>query len=446
MKKVLLVFLILQTHGVNAHENKIDSLKKILIAEIKDTSRINALAELGKSYLYSDPDSGLMFLQKGLALAREKGFKRGEARCLSHLGSASFFIGNAPKALEFFLDALKIYENIGDMQGVGSVFLGIGSVYSLQGDEKRSIAFTFRSSKVFESTNNRDGLISTFTNIGDSYLNLNQLDSALIYSNKALGLCSQYKQEQYGLILANLGLIHFKMLHYQSALVYYHKAIPQLESTKNLMGLCGAYLGVAELFVERGQADSALFYSRFSLKTAQNGSFTKQVLDASTFLTNYYKNKRLIDSAFYYQQITITAKDSLFSKEKVMAIQRLSFQEQVRQQEIAYANRLAELKRKSNAQMMGIGTFISFFFGILFISGKRRKSPKIVKFLGLLGILLLFEFISMILSPYISTLTNNIPILMLLVLVGVASILIPLHNGLENLVLIKLARRIPDIQ
>ncbi|HEY5124919.1 MAG TPA: hypothetical protein VIK14_14400, partial [Ignavibacteria bacterium] len=84
---------------------------------------------------------------------------------------------------------------------------------------------------------------------------------------------------------------------------------------------------------------------------------------------------------------------------------------------------------------------ITFFFSTLFFFSKRKKNPKIIKFLGLLGLLLLFEFIALFIHPYIEIWTNHTSVLMLLIPVGIASILVPTHNKLEHLVREKLANK-----
>ncbi|HEY5125392.1 MAG TPA: hypothetical protein VIK14_16800 [Ignavibacteria bacterium] len=198
---------------------------------------------------------------------------------------------------------------------------------------------------------------------------------------------------------------------------------------------------MAQLFKIAGQADSALHYALLSLSIGEQGGFTYRVLYASSFLTNYYNDLHLVDSAYHYQGITIAAKDTLFSQEKTRELQNLGFTEQLRQMEIAAANEQAQKERKKNIQMLGIGTFITFFFSTLFFFSKRKKNPKIIKFLGLLGLLLLFEFIALFIHPYIEVWTNHTPVFMLLILVGIASILVPTHNKLEHLVREKLATK-----
>jgi hypothetical protein len=196
---------------------------------------------------------------------------------------------------------------------------------------------------------------------------------------------------------------------------------------------------MARLFTDAARTDSALYYARLSLASAYASGFTKRLLNAASFLTNYFKGMNLVDSAFHYQEITMAAKDSLFSEEKVRKVQNLNFTEQIRQQEILEAKRQAQEKRTTRIQMLGVGAFIPFFFGILMLSSKWTKKRKIIRFLGFLGVLLLFEFIAYLLDPLIVSLSLGVPVLNLLFLVILASLLVPLDSWMEDWVNEKLA-------
>jgi hypothetical protein len=43
-----------------------------------------------------------------------------------------------------------------------------------------------------------------------------------------------------------------------------------------------------------------------------------------------------------------------------------------------------------------------------------------------------FEFVNLLLHPWVSSITNDSPVLMLLALVLIASLLIPMHHRLEH--------------
>jgi hypothetical protein len=49
-----------------------------------------------------------------------------------------------------------------------------------------------------------------------------------------------------------------------------------------------------------------------------------------------------------------------------------------------------------------------------------------------LGLLAVFEFINLFIHPYFSHATNDSPVLMLLIFIGIGALLVPLHHGLEK--------------
>ena len=59
-------------------------------------------------------------------------------------------------------------------------------------------------------------------------------------------------------------------------------------------------------------------------------------------------------------------------------------------------------------------------------------NQKIIQFLGIVSLLLVFEFINLFIHPYLAHATNDSPLLMLLVLVCIAALLVPAHNRLEK--------------
>jgi ABC-type uncharacterized transport system permease subunit len=66
------------------------------------------------------------------------------------------------------------------------------------------------------------------------------------------------------------------------------------------------------------------------------------------------------------------------------------------------------------------------------VFNKRKAKPRAIGFMGLLGLLLLFEFIALLIHPYIEEWTHGILVLMLLILVAVGSLLVPMHHKLEH--------------
>ena len=68
-------------------------------------------------------------------------------------------------------------------------------------------------------------------------------------------------------------------------------------------------------------------------------------------------------------------------------------------------------------------------------------NEKLIEFLGVLGLLIVFEFINLLIHPYLATFTNDSPIFMLIVLVAIAALLIPLHHKLEKWITEKMVEK-----
>jgi hypothetical protein len=126
-------------------------------------------------------------------------------------------------------------------------------------------------------------------------------------------------------------------------------------------------------------------------------------------------------------------KDSLLSLEKVKNIEALTFQEQLRQQEADAAKVKVEEERQQNIQYaliaLGIIILITLF---LLLSTTVVANEKHISFFAILGLLIVFEFINLLIHPWLASFTHESPVIMLLALVIIASLLIPLHHKMEH--------------
>lgn len=76
---------------------------------------------------------------------------------------------------------------------------------------------------------------------------------------------------------------------------------------------------------------------------------------------------------------------------------------------------------------------ITIFLGLLIVlSHSVTIGEKWLKILGIIGLLLSFEFLNLLLHPYIAHLTHHSPIGMLLIMVVIAALLVPLHHKIEH--------------
>ncbi|HUS00497.1 MAG TPA: tetratricopeptide repeat protein [Chitinophagaceae bacterium] len=413
-----------------------DSIKLLLQNDKEDTSRVLHLADLSYEYIESKPDTMMIMALQALELSRRIGFLKGEAVSLNRVANVYSVLGNYPKTMEILLQALQINEKIGNLDGKQRNLNNIGNVYLFQEDYAQSLNYLFQSKSLGEQINDavsNKALLSTYQNMASVYDSLKIFDSATLYAEKAKVMAEKIHFPRIiGGSLMELGVINFKTGQNTLALEYFRLSIPYSVAAKNDLRLSQTFLGIARVFETTKQVDSTLLYARQSLMLAQEKKFTREVRDAARFLSYYYR-KVNADSAFFYQDISRAANDSIFSRQRQRQFQSLGFDEKLRQQEVAAAELKIKEERRRNLQYAAIALgLITFVILFLLLSHSIVANQKLIRFFGVVALLLVFEFINLYIHPYLSHATNDSPLLMLLVMVCIASLLVPVHHWMEN--------------
>jgi DMSO/TMAO reductase YedYZ heme-binding membrane subunit len=99
-------------------------------------------------------------------------------------------------------------------------------------------------------------------------------------------------------------------------------------------------------------------------------------------------------------------------------------------------------KRKKDLQYAAIAIgIIGFTILFLLLSHSVIVNAKLIGFAGIVGLLVVFEFINLLLHPYLMHVTNESPFLMLLALVCIAALLVPVHHYLQKWITQKLVEK-----
>ncbi len=270
----------------------------------------------------------------------------------------------------------------------------------------------------------------------------NQPDSALIYTQRSYELYTS-SSEKYQLddVLRIMGNLHAKMGDNELALGYYHQALRNGYLFKDSNGLSDIYLKLAELLKKTGSRDSAIFYALQSLNYAHLNNLWDIQNKAARLLSDLYAGYEDTNSR-RYMQVALVAEDSLYNQQKNIQIENMSFDEKLRQNELAARKEEEEARRKLNIQyaMLGIG-IITFIFLFFILNRSIIINEKWISFLGVLGLLTVFEFINLVIHPVLASITNDSPLPMLFILVSIAAILIPMHHRLEKWVKEKMTEK-----
>ena len=324
------------------------------------------------------PDSAFLYAQRGIMLAKKLKFQEGEGLYLLTLAKVFMNIGNYSKALETAFQSVAILEKLNIQSEISINLYFIGQIFNLQGDYRQSLLYNFRAKTIAEKLGAKQTLVKILENAGLAYEKLNQLDSALSYARQSYQLCDTLKDKYVIAASANLvgevcrisGELSEAMRFYRLSILYSRKVSDDLTISE-------ATLGIAKVFEKKNNADSCLYYAKQSFTIGKRGGFVLHVLNACTFLSDYYRVKGDFDSAYVYQQLGIAAKDSIFSLQKITQFQNISFSEQMRQQEI----KEAEIRYRNKISiyiLVGVVAAILFVAIILWRGNRQKQKANIV--------------------------------------------------------------------
>jgi tetratricopeptide (TPR) repeat protein len=425
-------------------QRRIDSLQHLLLHSKEDTARINLMNQISLGYAESKPDSTFKYGTDALVLSRKENYRHGEINAMLNLAVPFTVAGDFPKALEYCLDALKKSEALEDKELIASCYWALGNVYFFRGDFHQGLPYAIRAKEIYEELHDETNLASMLLNAGATFIKLHHLDSSRVYLTRALEISIRQKdQDLVASINMNLGRVHTKMRQYDIAKGYLEQAIPTFVADSNYLFLYSSYYFLGEMFDSTGKYDSAFYYSRLAFVTANrlNNSPVNLVYTARQ-VSALFKKIGNLDSAYVYQEMAMAAKDSLTSQEQEWKLQMLTFNEQLRQMDIAEQKKKVAEVRRRNLELMSIAIFIPSFFFFVLLLGRKKVRSRTVEFLGVLSLLFVFEFIVLFTHPYIAQWTHESQIWMLLILVAIALFLVPLHHKLEKWMKEKLATKI----
>lgn len=423
----------------NAQNRKLDSLLSVLKISIADSNQVNTLNNISYEYNLSNPLKGLEYAKLAYNLSKKINYQKGEIRAMDNLADGYNHTGNFNKSMEIYLEALALDEKANNPRGMVSSLMNLGIMHAQQKDYKQALFYYLKSDSIIISNKYTDVKFYFNLNVGDLYENLNKIDTALIYYSKALELAQKMGDPDFlGITHLNLGSCYDYLKKDTLALSNYFVSMDYLRKANDEAEYCSVLKKIGKLYLRDNQKDSALIYAHLALGIAEKGAFQTHLLETNSLLASIYKKANKSDSVVFYMEKANLIKDSMSSAEKIKAFQVKSINEQIRQNELAELRLKEEENRYQQLQLLLIGIFIPIFFLLTILLSRKKIHRKAIQVLGIVSLLLLFEYLTLLLHPIVVELTHHTPILELLVFVGIAAILIPSHHRIEHWLIEKL--------
>ena len=379
---LLSFFLFIAFRFVQAQQAKADSLLYIISKEKGDKNEVNAFAHLALTL--ANKDSAILCVQKGLELAEKINDLKGKADCyLVH----TLIYGASPdfsQTIQYGLNALNIYEQINFQAGISSAHASLQANFREIGDYRSALDHAFSGLKIALA----DQVISEYiiaghtlvaplyAEIGQTYLLMNQLDSASYFTTKAIEQKELFINSEWNFPVYLEATIQNIRKKYSDALVNYRKALTLAVQNGLAFDTLQIQAGMSTLFKNTGRYDSSIHYAQMVVQGWEKRSEYKNLNEAVLNLSQIYKQNGNKDSALKYLEFSQSIKDSIFTVEKNREVQRMAFNEKLSQQQIA-AEQLKYRNRVQLYLLIGGILVLILIAGILWRNNQQKQQANI---------------------------------------------------------------------
>ena len=204
----------------------IDSLLVVLKTSKEDTSKVIVYQKIAGHYNITHLDSARAFAEKGIVLANQLKYSKGQWMNLNVLGNYYERKTDYEEASKKYKEALKIIKQTSDTKGYAVVLNNIATIHIRKAEYDEALVNMFEALKAEEKLNNQNGIAQAYNNIGVVYYYLQDFDKTTFYLTKALEIQEELGNFD-GLINGynNVGAILDYQKKYDEAILSYEKGL-----------------------------------------------------------------------------------------------------------------------------------------------------------------------------------------------------------------------------
>jgi len=424
---------------ISAHPQNGDNLGQRLTLKTVDTTKIVSLLKASVDNTNDNPNKSIQLAEEAMIQSKELKSEKYQMQSLNMLGFSLFVTGNYSRGLKISLQGKQLAEKLDDTVGLLKAYNNIGNIYRRQGNYNEAITSFLTAKRLAEEK--KTSISNILSTLGICYLETGRINLAMQYIQASYQQNITNNGYQISITYNRLGDIQSKLNNIPLALEYYRLGVAAAEKNGEFRWMCFNYLSLATLYLNQKRMDSTIVYAKKAISIGHN-KFLDQTQKAAVVLSDSYNQLKQPDSCLKYLRTAMVIKDTIQSNKEESEIQNLLFEDRLLKiEKLEEKERLAN-ERAHNLQYSAItATLVLFIILSLVLSHSKYANKRTIRFLGILSLLIVFEFVNLLLHPYLGNLVHHSPILMLSIMVLIAALLIPLHHKLEHWITEKLVEK-----
>lgn len=353
MKLIIFVLLSSFSFGqfsIDEYESKIDSLKS-LQPNKENLAALNDLTFQGK---YIDYELTMVGADYVLKQSDKKGYESINAYANKIKGIICDLTGQYQNSIEYYLKAIKEYEEIGEQLDVAKCEANIGMIFRRLNKLDKALSYFRNSLITFEIESFAHGILNINSNLGIIYMELKQADSSLYFlkiAEKTMKELGFFDANIYG----NLGNSYAMLKQYHRAEESFLKCIGHLEKSDPNSSNAVWYYSYATVLHNLKKDKEALKYLSIAKELTGENIYTQEANSLYSILGRInYQIKNYKESANSYRLLGVI-KDSIYAADNSKLSSELSEKYQSEKKELMIENlnkekTIEETKRKSEEQ------------------------------------------------------------------------------------------------
>jgi len=343
-------------------QHTVDSLKKVVEGEMHDTFKLKAMRNWSNLIYYSDPELDLELnerinqlclenLEKDLPKIERHYYLFAQSGAINMIGVYHKKKGDYEKAIDLYLQSMKISESINNQRGISMSANSLGNLYSDQGDYLQAKFFYQQGLEIDKELGNKSDIASSYVNLGQVYMKQGNNAQAIDYYLKSLKIQEEL-DDIYGMALSyvNIGLINHKLQENETALEYLGKAKANFDSLGYKYGSAACLTNMGNIFQEEGDYDTAIKYQFEALELRESIGDKMSIAHSYANLGSLHKMNNKWAKAEEYFNKSLKIREELEEEPGIAfnlsSLGKLKYDQKNYEQALDYAKRGLEIGQR----------------------------------------------------------------------------------------------------
>lgn len=334
--------------------------------------RVNALVQLGRIYqMMGKYDQAAESSVLAIELAIKNDMKNEEAIASGVMAILFAEIGDYDKSAQYNFKALKLFEETGNTVEIGITSGNIAADMLVQKNYPKALDYMQKALKIAESLDDKPGIAQQYNNIAGFYFNsIGNYKKSLEFYAKSLRVNREINdQTQIGVNLLNIGYCWFQLNKIDSARIYFNKANDVFVKTGSSRLIANGELALANYYNEIRDFNESLVHSIKALNLGKQTDSKETIAEASEIIYKTYLDKGDTISAFRYADMNYRINDTLQNLQSQKTLFKLEYQYNYEKRD-----KERQLKAQRNYYIMGfIILGLLSFTGMVLLFYSRQK-------------------------------------------------------------------------